>query len=298
MMNQVMAPIDYEMAAMVHQHLQFKQVRLALGDGLKAIEKGEGDWMSVVLQSDRRVDTEMVIMSIGVRPENQLAKDAGLELGVRGTIVTNSHMQTSDPDIYALGDAVQVTHLLTGKETSLPLAGPASKQGRIAADHIAGRDAAFKGVMGTSIVKVFDLTVGSTGLNEKQLKQEGLEYKTAVIHASNHAGYYPGAAPMAFKLLFAPEGKVFGAQLVGLEGVDKRVDVIATAIHAGMTVFDLEELELAYAPPFGSSRDPVNLIGFVAANELRGDLKTVSWNEVDKFSRMKSISWMSASRKN
>ena len=285
MMNQVMAPIDYEMAAMVHQHLQFKQVRLALGDGLKAIEKGEGDWMSVVLQSDRRVDVEMVIMSIGVRPENQLAKDAGLELGVRGTIVTNNHMQTSDPDIYALGDAAQVTHLLTGKETSLPLAGPASKQGRIAADHIAGRDVAFKGVMGTSIVKVFDLTVGSTGLNEKQLKQEGLEYKTAIIHASNHAGYYPGAAPMAFKLLFAPDGKIFGAQLVGLEGVDKRVDVVATAIHAGMTVFDLEELELAYAPPFGSSRDPVNLIGFVAANELRGDLKTVSWNEVDKFNR-------------
>jgi len=285
MMNQVMAPIDYEMAAMVHQHLQFKQVRLALSDGLKAIEKGEGDWMSVVLQSDRRVDTEMVIMSIGVRPENQLAKDAGLELGVRGTIVTNEHMQTSDPDIYALGDAAQVTHLLTGKATSLPLAGPASKQGRIAADHIAGRNVAFKGVMGTSIVKVFDLTVGSTGLNEKQLQQEGMDYRTAIIHASNHAGYYPGAAPMAFKLLYAPDGKIYGAQLVGLEGVDKRVDVIATAIHAGMTVFDLEELELAYAPPFGSSRDPVNLIGFVAANELRDDMKTVAWTEVDKLNR-------------
>lgn len=285
MMNQVMAPIDYEMAAMVHQHLQFKQVRLALGDGLKAIEKGEGDWMSVVLQSDRRVDTELVIMSIGVRPENQLAKDAGLELGVRGTIVTNEHMQTSDPDIYALGDAAQVTHLLTGKATSLPLAGPASKQGRIAADHIAGREVEFKGVMGTSIVKVFDLTVGSTGLNEKQLQQEGMDYRTAIIHASNHAGYYPGAAPMAFKLLFAPDGKIYGAQLVGLEGVDKRVDVIATAIHAGMTVFDLEELELAYAPPFGSSRDPVNLIGFVAANELRDDMKTVAWTEVDKLNR-------------
>jgi len=238
-----------------------------------------------VLQSDRRVDTELVILSIGVRPENQLAKDAGLELGVRGTIVTNEHMQTSDPDIYALGDAAQVTHLLTGKATSLPLAGPASKQGRIAADHIAGREVEFKGVMGTSIVKVFDLTVGSTGLNEKQLQQEGMDYRTAIIHASNHAGYYPGAAPMAFKLLFAPDGKIYGAQLVGLEGVDKRVDVIATAIHAGMTVFDLEELELAYAPPFGSSRDPVNLIGFVAANELRDDMKTVAWTEVDKFNR-------------
>ena len=285
MMNQVMAPVDYEMAAMVHQHLQFKQVRLALGDGLKAIEKGEGDWMSVVLQSDRRVDTELVIMSIGVRPENHLAKDAGLELGVRGTIVTNETMQTSDPDIYALGDAAQVTNLQTGEATSLPLAGPASKQGRIVADHIAGRNVEFKGVVGTSIVKVFDLTVGATGLNEKQLQKSGAEYKTAIIHASNHAGYYPGAAPMAFKLLFKPDGKILGAQLVGLEGVDKRVDVIATAIHAGMTVFDLEELELAYAPPFGSSRDPVNLIGFVASNELRGDLKTIEWCDVDKLNR-------------
>jgi NADPH-dependent 2,4-dienoyl-CoA reductase/sulfur reductase-like enzyme/peroxiredoxin family protein/rhodanese-related sulfurtransferase/TusA-related sulfurtransferase len=285
MMNQVMAPLDYEMAAMVHQHLQFKQVRLALGDGLKAIEQSTGDWLQVVLQSDRKVDAEMVILSIGVRPENQLAKEAGLELGVRGTIVSNEFMQTSDPDIYAIGDAAEVTQRITGQATSLPLAGPASKQGRVVADHIVGRQVHFDGVQGTSIVKVFDLTVATTGLNSRQLEADGRAYKSAIIHASNHAGYYPGASPMAFKLLFGLDGKVLGAQVVGIEGVDKRIDVIATAIHAGMTVFDLEELELAYAPPFGSSRDPVNIIGFVAANMLRGDMQSIEWDEVNGLDR-------------
>ncbi|MDX9864578.1 MAG: FAD-dependent oxidoreductase [Anaerolineaceae bacterium] len=289
MMNQVMAPLDYEMAAMVHQHLQFKQVRLALGDGLKSIgERNEG-WLQVTLQSDRKVDAEMVILSIGVRPENQLARDAGLELGQRGTIVTNAAMQTSDPDIYAIGDAAEVTQRQTGKATALPLAGPASKQGRIVADHITGRDVGFRGVQGTSIVKVFELTVATTGLNGRQLEEEGIAYKSAIIHAANHAGYYPGASPMAFKLLFALDGKVLGAQVVGIEGVDKRVDVIATAIHGGMTVFDLEELELAYAPPFGSSRDPVNIIGFVAANMLRGDVASITWDEIGSLDREKDF---------
>ena len=289
MMNQVMAPLDYEMAAMVHQHMQFKQVRLALGDGLKAIAEKDGRALQVVLQSDRKVDAEMVILSIGVRPENQLAKDAGLELGQRGTIVTNDFMQTSDPNVYAIGDAAEVTQRQTGKSTTLPLAGPASKQGRIVADHITGHAVKFIGVQGTSIVKVFDLTVATTGLNGRQLEAEGIPFKTAIIHASNHAGYYPGASPMAFKLLFALDGKVLGAQVVGIEGVDKRVDVIATAIHAGMTVFDLEELELAYAPPFGSSRDPVNIIGFVAANMLRDDVQSVTWNEVGSLDREKNF---------
>ena len=284
MMNQVMAPLDYEMAAMVHQHLQFKQVRLALGDGLKAIAE-DGRALQVTLQSDRKVDAEMVILSIGVRPENQLAKDAGLELGQRGTIVTNDFMQTSDPNVYAIGDAAEVTQYQTGKATTLPLAGPASKQGRIVADHITGHNVKFNGVQGTSIVKVFDLTVATTGMNSRQLEADGIPYKTAIIHASNHAGYYPGASPMAFKLVFAPDGKVLGAQVVGIEGVDKRVDVIATAIHAGMTVFDLEELELAYAPPFSSSRDPVNIIGFVASNILRGDVETIEWNDVKSLDR-------------
>lgn len=285
MLNQVLAPLDYEMAAMVHQHLQFKQVRLALGDGIKAIEKGEGGWMSVVLQSGRRVDAELVILSIGVRPECQLAQDAGLELGARNTIATNAHLQTSDPDIYAIGDAAQVTHIVTGQPTNVPLAGPASKQGRIVADHIAGRDVRYSGVQGTSVVKVFDLTVATTGLNRRQLEQAGIFFKNIIVHAANHAGYYPGASPMAFKLLFAPDGKVLGAQIVGMEGVDKRIDVIATALRAGLTVFDLEELELAYAPPYGSTRDPVNIAGFAAANVLRGDVATIDWDEIAGLDR-------------
>lgn len=286
MLNQVMAPIDYEMASLVHQHLIFKKIRLALGDGLKAISQGdENGWLKVHLSSDRSVDTQMVIMSIGVRPENQLAKDAGLELGFRGTIKTNEHMQTSDPDIYAVGDAAELTSRTTGNPTALALAGPASRQGRVVADHIAGRDASFNGVIGTSVVKVFDLTVAAVGMNTHQLEGAELAYQNVIIHASNHAGYYPGASPMALKLLFSPEGKIYGAQAVGVEGVDKRIDVIATAIQGGMSVYDLEELELGYAPPYSSSRDPVNIIGFTAANVLRGDAKVMHWDEINKLDR-------------
>ncbi len=285
MLNQVMAPIDYEMAALVHQHLQFKGVRLALGDGLKAIEQQDNNWLSVVLQSGRRADAEMVVLSIGVRPESKLAQQAGLTYGARGTIAVNESMQTSDPDIYAVGDAVQITSLITGQPTAVPLAGPANKQGRIAADHIAGRPSRYRGVQGTAVVKVFDLTVAAVGLNRRQLEQAQIPFQSTVIHAANHAGYYPGASPMAFKLLFTPDGKILGAQIVGTEGADKRIDVIATAMRAGLTVFDLEELELAYAPPYGSARDPVNMIGFVAANMLRGDVKTINWDDVAALDR-------------
>ena len=285
MLNQVMAPIDYEMAAMVHQHLDFKHIRLALGDGIHNIEQNQS--LSVTLQSGKTVETDLVILSVGVRPENTLAKVAGLELGAKGAISVNAHMQTSDPDIYAIGDAAAVKNIISGTEVNLPLAGPASKQARIAADHISGKDVSFTGVQGTSIVKVFDLTVASTGLNTKQLKDLKLPFKNAVIHASNHSGYYPDASPLAFKLLFSPEGKMFGAQIVGLEGVDKRIDVIATAIRGGMTVYDLEELELAYAPPYGSARDPINIIGFLAGNILRGDLDTIDWDAIDSLDRSK-----------
>ena len=285
LLDQVMAPIDYEMAAMVHQHLQFKKIRLALGDGLKSIQPGKNGWLEVTLSSDRKVDAELVILSIGVKPENKLAKEAGLDLGVRGTIVTNEHMQTNDPDIYAVGDAVQVTNIQTHEPTSLALAGPASRQGRVAADHIASRDASFKGVQGTSVVKVFDLTVAATGLNTRQLTEMKVPFDSVIVHVSNHAGYYPGASPMALKLLFSPEGRIFGAQAVGLEGVDKRIDVIATAIYGNLSVFDLEELELAYAPPFGSSRDPVNIVGFAAGNVLRKDVKLIHWDDVKTLDR-------------
>lgn len=287
MLNQVMAPIDYEMAAMVHQHLDFKHIRLALGDGIQSIGKNQD--LSVTLQSGKKVETDLVILSVGVRPENRLAKDAGLELGAKGAIRVNAHMQTSDSNIYAIGDAACAKNIISGTEVNLPLAGPASKQARIAADHISGKDVSFAGVQGTSIVKVFDLTIASTGLNTKQLKDLGLPFKNAVIHASNHAGYYPNASPLAFKLLFSPKGKIYGAQIVGLEGVDKRIDVIATAIRGEMTVFDLEELELAYAPPYGSARDPINIIGFLASNILRNDLETVDWDEIDSLDRSKFV---------
>lgn len=288
MLDQVMAPIDYEMAALVHQHLTFKRIRLALGDGLKSIGTGKAGWMEVELSSGRKVDTEMVILSIGVRPENKLAKDAGLELGIRGTVVTNEHMQTSDPDIYAVGDVAQVTSRLTDTATALALAGPASREGRVAADHMAGnKKAKFPGVIGTSVVKVFDLTVASVGMNAKALQQAEIPFQNVIIHASNHAGYYPGASPMAFKLLYNEKGKILGAQAVGIEGVDKRIDVVATAMQAGMTVFDLEDLELAYAPPFSSSRDPVNIIGFTAANILRGDSRVMTWDQVNTLDRNK-----------
>ena len=284
MMNQVMAPIDYEMAALVHQHLIFKKIRLALGDGLKSIEPESGAF-SVSLSSGRKVDTDMVILSIGVRPECQLAKDANLEIGLRGTIVTNQHMQTSDPDIYAVGDAVQLTSRITGEATTLALAGPASREGRTAADHICGRESSFNGVLGSSVVKVFDLTVAAAGLNQRQLEQAGLPFDSVIVHASSHAGYYPGASPMALKLLFSPEGKIYGAQAVGVDGVEKRIDVIATAMYAGLKVNDLEQLELSYAPPFSSSRDPVNIAGFTAGNVLRGDVKLMHWNEVNSIDR-------------
>jgi rhodanese-related sulfurtransferase len=295
MMDQVLAPLDFEMAAMVHQHMRFKELRLALGDGLQAIERvqtTDGQHrgrMSVVLQSGRCAEAEIVIMAIGVRPEYRLAKDAGLELGVRGTIATNEHLQTSDPDIYAIGDAAQVLHLMTGEPTNVPLAGPASKQGRLVADHIAGRDVRYKGAQGTAIAKVFDLTVATTGMNQRQLDQAGIAYQSAIVHAANHAGYYPGAAPMAFKLLFGSEGQIYGAQIVGLDGADKRIDVIATALRGGLTVFDLEELELGYAPPYGSTRDPVNMVGFVASNILRGDVVAITWDQIAGLDREQNV---------
>lgn len=288
MMPQVMAPIDFDMAAMVHTHMGFKQVRLALGDGLSKINKVE-DGMVVTLQSGKTVDVDMVIMAIGVRPENALAKQADLELGARGTIKTNAQMQTNDPDIYAIGDAAEVLNQISQQRAGLPLAGPASKQGRIVADHIAGKDVAYNGVIGTSVVKVFDLTVAATGLNARALENAGIEFQSAMVHVSNHAGYYPGASPMALKLHFSKDGKILGAQAVGLDGVDKRIDVVATAIHGEMTVYDLEELELAYAPPFGSSRDPINIIGFVAANALRGTSKLVQWTEIQDLDPAKQV---------
>ncbi len=279
--NQVMAPIDYEMASIVHDHMRDRGVELLLEDGVQALEERG---RRVVLTSGRVIETDMIILAIGVEPESRLAKEAGLELGVRGTIKVNEYLQTSDPSIYAIGDAVEVRHYIHGFETFVPLAWPANRQGRLVADHIHGFDVKYSGTLGTSIAKVFELTVAATGLNEKMLRALGISYEVVHIHPLSHAGYYPNAEPMTFKLIFNREtGRIYGAQAVGKEGVDKRIDVIATAIKGGLTVRDLPDLELAYAPPFSSAKDPVNMVGYVASNIMDGLVETVQWHEIDRI---------------
>ena len=284
--DQVMAPIDYEMACIVHRHILSKGLKLYLKDGVKAFRK-EGKRVKVELQSGKLLAADMVILAIGVRPDVSLAKDAGLEIGERRGIKVNSYLQTSDPDIYAVGDAIEVKDFVNGSDTVIPLAGPANKQGRIAANNIYGAGEQYHGTQGTSVVKVFDLTVAATGNSEKTLKRMGMDYRKSYTESDSHAGYYPGASPLNIKLLFAPDGKVLGAQVVGYEGVDKRIDVLASAIRFGRTVYDLEELELAYAPPYSSAKDPVNMAGYVAANCLKGDMEIIHWDQVDQLDRDK-----------
>lgn len=281
MADQVMLPLDPEMAEMVRAHLETKGVACKLGKGVKGFKK-EGDRLLVSVENEKDIECDLVILSIGIRPENRLAKEAGLEIGKTGGIKVDASMQTSDPDIYAVGDAVEVREFITGSPLISALAGPANKQGRIAADNALGRKMVFRGTMRTSIVKVFDLTVGSTGLSEKALHAYGLPHQVSYTCSGSHASYYPGAETMTIKLIFSPgNGAVLGAQIIGKEGVDKRIDVLATAIHGSMTVFDLEELELAYAPPYSSAKDPINIAGFVASNLIKGDMKNVYPQEVD-----------------
>ena len=281
-LDQVMAPLDYEMAAIVHNHIRSKGCGLHLKDGVKAFES-EGNRTAVVLQSGKRIPADMIILSIGVKPNITLAREAGLEIGVTGGIKVNEYLQTSDPNIYALGDAVEVTDYISGNPALIPLAGPANKQGRIVADNIAGRRETYKGTQGTAIAKVFDMAAASTGVNEKTLKKLGKElgkdYITTITHSASHAGYYPGGSAMAIKLVYTPQGRVLGAQIAGYDGVDKRIDDIAIAVRHGMTVHDLQEFELAYAPPFSSAKDPVNMAGYVGSNVLNGDVKTAYWYE-------------------
>ncbi|BDG48585.1 CoA-disulfide reductase [Parageobacillus sp. KH3-4] len=279
MANQVLAPIDYEMASIVHAHMRENGVNLILEDGVKAFED---NGRRVVLNSGRTLETDMIILAIGVQPESQLAKNAGLELGVRGTIKVNEYLQTSDPNIYAIGDAIEVKNYIHGFATFVPLAWPANRQGRLVADHIHGLDVKYNGTLGTAIVKIFELTVAATGSNEKTLKQLGIPYEVVHVHPMSHASYYPNATQMTLKLIFDKEtGKIYGAQAVGKDGVDKRIDVIATAIKGGLTVRDLPDLELAYAPPFSSAKDPVNIAGYAASNILDGMVETVQWHEID-----------------
>ncbi len=280
MLDQVMAPLDPEMAAIIHTHLKEKGVHLMLGNGVKSFSK-MGERIQVATMNGDVISCNMVILSIGIQPENKLALGAGLETNQRGGIKVNPAMQTSDPCIYAVGDAVEVINYVTGKPVMMPLAGPANKQARIAADNAMGRKSIFKGTTGTAIVKIFNMTAAVTGVNEKSLIKDNTPYLVSYTHSNSHASYYPGSAMMAIKLIFTPgTGTILGAQIVGGLGVDKRIDVIATAIKGRMTVFDLEELELAYAPPFSSAKDPVNMAGFVAANMIKGDIETIAWHTI------------------
>jgi NADPH-dependent 2,4-dienoyl-CoA reductase/sulfur reductase-like enzyme/rhodanese-related sulfurtransferase len=269
--DQVLPPWDAEMVSPIAEHLRKKAIELRLADAAEAIEPKDGQ-LSIHLRSGSELCADLVVMSVGVRPENKLAVESGLEIGQRGGIRVNQHMQTSDSDIYAVGDAVETFHFVDGSPTQIPLAGPANRQGRIAADHIFGRDSKYRGTQGTAIVGVFDMAAAMTGFSEKALRAANIPFEKIFVHPADHAGYYPGATQLSIKLLFAPvNGKILGAQVVGRGGVDKRIDVLAVAIQAGMTVFDLEEMELAYAPQFGSAKDPINMAGFVAAGVIRGD---------------------------
>lgn len=278
MMNQVMTPLDFEMAAIVHHHMRDKGIKLILNDGVKAFEHAG---TQLILQSGMVLNADLIIFSIGVRPENKLAKDAKLIIGERGGIWVNESLQTSDPSIYAIGDAIEVQDFINHQQTVIPLAGPANKQARIVANHLVGKHETYRGTMGTAVAKVFDLTVGSTGNNEKNLMKLGLPYQAIHIHPNAHAGYYPNAKTISMKILYHPETlAIYGAQAVGYEGVDKRIDVLATAIYANLKVTDLKHLELSYAPPYSSAKDPVNMFGFVSEN-LQNEVDTFDAKEVD-----------------
>ncbi|MFZ3512499.1 FAD-dependent oxidoreductase [Vibrio harveyi] len=303
MADQVMTPVDREMAGFAHAEIREKGVDLRLGVALSSvefvanqsvanIEAGEDDThqhlqgkLTLSLNNGDQLDTDILIMAIGVRPETKLAQEAGLQIGALGGIYTNEYMQTSDPSIYAVGDAVEEKDFVTGEQTLVPLAGPANRQGRMAADNMLGRQETYQGTQGTAICKIFDLAVASTGKNEKQLKRDNITYEKVYVHTASHASYYPGAETVSFKMLFDPAtGKILGAQAVGKDGVDKRIDVMAVAQRAGMTVEQLQHLELTYAPPYGSAKDVINQAAFVANNIIKGDATAIHFDEIDNLS--------------
>ncbi|EGR2557601.1 FAD-dependent oxidoreductase [Vibrio alginolyticus] len=302
MADQVMTPVDREMAGFAHAEIREKGIDLKLGVALESVkfvpnehvasfDSGESEKhqhlegeLELTLNNGERLTTDILIMAIGVRPETKLAKEAGLEIGALGGIYTNEYMQTSDPSIYAVGDAVEEKDFVTGEQTLVPLAGPANRQGRMAADNMLGRQETYQGTQGTAICKIFDLAVASTGKNEKQLKRENIAYEKVYVHTASHASYYPGAETVSFKMLFDPvTGKILGAQAVGKDGVDKRIDVMAVAQRAGMTVEQLQHLELTYAPPYGSAKDVINQAAFVANNIIKGDATAIHYDEMDSL---------------
>ena len=282
-LNQVMPPLDLEMARLVERYMVKHGVQLELNDGVAGFEQSADGSLEVLTSSGKRHPADIVILAIGVRPETALAKMAGIEIGQRGGIRVDEHMHTSDPDIFAVGDAVEVKDFVTGQWTLIPLAGPANRQGRIAAEVIAGRDSRFRGTQGTSICQIFEGVIASTGASEKLLTQLGeTDFEKIYLYPNSHAGYYPGAKYLAMKVIFRKsDGRLLGAQVLGEDGVPKRIDSFAMAIQMGCTIYDLEEAELCYAPPFGSAKDPVNFAGMVAADILRGDMPLSHWNAVD-----------------
>ena len=282
--DHLIAPLDFDMAADVHRYIKSKGIYLHLNNGVKAINGN-----TVILQNGE-ITADMIILSVGVRPETAIAKDCGIELNGRGSIVVNNKMQTNIPNIYAVGDAVEVEDFITKKPAFIPLAGPANKQGRIAADNIAGYESVYTGTQGSAVLKLFDMTVATTGLNEKSATAAGIDYDKTYTYSASHATYYPGAAQMSIKALWDKKTlKIIGAQIVGFDGVDKRMDVLATAIRLGAKITDLTTLELCYAPPFGSAKDPVNMLGFVAENIVSGKLKQFFWHDVENLARDGSV---------
>ena len=285
----VMPPLDADMASSVHAYLRDKGVDLRLNTTYTAVRPSEA-CLAVELTDGTSVETDLLLLAIGVTPDSHLAAQAGLELGAKGSIVVNERMETSQPDIYAVGDAVEVRHFVTGKPALIALAGPANKQGRIAADNICGGNSVFRGSQGSSVLKLFDMTIAATGINEKQAKDAGIAYEKTVTFSASHATYYPGSTDMTIKVLYEKDcGRVLGAQIVGFEGVDKRIDVLATAIRAGMTGGDLAQLDLAYAPPYSSAKDPVNMAGFVWENIHRGLVRQFHWDQVAALPRDGSV---------
>lgn len=287
--RQLMNPLDGDMAAFVHAKMRSKGVKLMLGCTVEGFERG-GEGTRVLLKDGQPLEADMVILAIGVTPDSRLAKEAGLELGIKGSIVVNDRMETSVPDIFAAGDAVEVKHYITGAKALISLAGPANKQGRIAADNICGGDSRYPGSLGSSVIKVFDMTVASTGINERTAKQAGIAYDKVYLSPASHASYYPGGKVMTMKVIFEKNTyKLLGAQIVGYDGVDKRIDVLATAMYAGVTALQLKELDLAYAPPYSSAKDPVNMAGFMIENIAQGRLKQFFTEDVEKLSRDGSV---------
>lgn len=287
--KQLMNPFDPDMASFIHGEMRRHGIRLALGHTVEGFEEKDGG-VDVLLKDEAPLHADMVVLAIGVTPDTALAKEAGLELGIKGSIVVNDRMETSVPDIYAAGDAVQVKHYVTGQDALISLAGPANKQGRIIADNICGGDSRYQGSQGSSVIKIFDMTAATTGINETNAKKAGLDTDKVILSPMSHAGYYPGGKVMTMKVVFEKETyRLLGAQIVGYEGVDKRIDVLATAIHAGLKATELKDLDLAYAPPYSSAKDPVNMAGFMIDNISKGTLKQWHLEDADSLPRDGSV---------